>query len=141
MDQVDFGFVGANKFTIYKSCFQKYLSLNYRLKRPLSEAESKTLVTKTEIVFGFLVEEGNKRGCDVDAILEISDSPGSTCFSVASGMSKKISEYIIGRKIKVNNITTHMKVPDFYYPDLAVPMMKKGINPQVISSIGKKQNG
>ena len=139
MDQVDFGFVGASKSTIYKSCFQKYL---FNFKRPqgfLSEAESKTLVSKTETVFEFLVEEGNKRGFDVDAILEIPNSVGETCFSVASEMSKKISEYIIGRNIKVNTIATDMTVPDFYYPDLAVPMMKKGINPHVISSIGKSR--
>ena len=142
MDQVDFGYVGANKSTIYKSCFQNYLHAYYHLKKPpgfLSEAESKTLVSKTETVFEFLVEEGNKRGFDVDAILEIPTSTGSTCFSVASDISKKITEYIIGRRIKVNSIQTDMRVPDFTYPDLAVPMLKKGINPHIISSIGKSR--
>ena len=156
MDQVDFGFVGAKKKTIYKNCFQKYIHLKNQIglqlmKRPqeswdedflsktLRKHECKTLLAKTESVFEFLVEEGNKRGFDVDAILEIPTSTGDTCFSDASGWSKKIAQYIIGRNIKVNNIKYDMSVPGFDYPDLAVPMMKKGINPHVISSIGKSR--
>ena len=104
------------------------------MKRP--EAEWKTLVLKTEIVFDFLVEEGNKREFNVDEILEIPSSTGLTCFNVASRCSKKIMKYIIGRGIKVNSITTDMLVPDFEYPDLAIPMMKKGINPHVIAYDG-----
>ena len=136
MDLVDFGYVGKTGSTIYTICFQRYLNARFVLKRP--EDEWKKLVTKTETVFDFLVEEGNKRGFDVDSILEITDSTGSTCFSIASRSSKKIMDYIIGREIKVNSINTQMMVPDFEYPDLAVPMMKKGINPHVIAYNGKK---
>ena len=134
MDQVDFGYVGKHKFTIYLACFQKYLYAQNILKR--SEAECETLISKIEIVFEFLVEEGNKQGFEVDSILEISSSTGLTCFNVASGNSKRISEYIIRRSIQVNSIGTEMMVPDFKYPNLAVPMMQKGIIPHIISYIG-----
>ena len=97
------------------------MNARYGLKRP--EAEWKKLVTKTETVFDFLIEEGNKRGYDVESILEIPASTGSTCFNIASDCSEKISDYIIGRGIKVNSIDTEMMVPAFKYPDLAVPMM------------------
>ena len=134
MDQVDFGYVGKNGYTIYNQCFQTYLNARFALKRP--ETEWKKLVTKTEKVFDYLVEEGNKDGFDVDSILEIPTSDGSTCFGYASRCSRKISDYIIDRGIKVNSINTQMMVPDFKYPDLAIPMMKKGINPHVISYSG-----
>ena len=137
MDQVDFGYIGMDGFTIYRQCFQRYINARFTLKRP--EAEWKKQVAKMEIVFDFLVEEGNKRGFNVDEILEIPDSNGSTCFSVASQCSKKIMKYIIGRGIKVNSIKTDMMVPEFKYPDLAVSMMNKGINPNVISFTGDSQ--
>ena len=134
MDQVDFGYVGRNGFTIYSRCFQRYIDARFDLKKP--EAEWKKLVSKTETVFDFLVEEGNKRGFDVDSILEIPTSSGGTCFSVASQCSRKIMDYIIEKGIKVNSITTHMMVPTFKYPDLAASMMKKRINPHVIAYKG-----
>ena len=120
MDQVDFGYVDKDGDTIYCNCFQKYIDARFTLERP--EADWKKLVSKTETVFDFLVEEGNNRGFDVDEILEIPTSNGSTCFSVASCFSKKIIDYIIQRGIKVNSITTKMMVPAFKYPDLAIPM-------------------
>ena len=108
MDQVDFGYIGRNGMTIYRSCFNTYINARFALKRP--ETEWKKLVSKTEQVFDFLVLEGNKRGFNVDNILEIPSSTGSTCFKVASDFSKKIIKYIIGREIKVNSITTNMMV-------------------------------
>ena len=137
MEQVDFGYVGQNEFTIYRSCFEKYVNARFTLKR--SEAWWKELVSKTETVFDFLVEEGDKREFNVDDILEISDSSGSTCFDIASQCSKKIMKYLIGRGIKVNSIQIEMMVPAFEYPDLAVPMMEKGINPHVIDYGGNSQ--
>ena len=137
IDQVDFDYVGKSESTIYRQCFQRYINARWTLKKP--EAEWRKLVTKTETVFDFLVEEGNKRGFNVDSILEIPSSTGSTCFSIASRCSKKIMDYIIKRGIQVNTITTDMMVPDFEYPDLAVPMMEKGINPHVINYNGKSQ--
>ena len=137
MDRVDFGYVGGPGATIYSGCFQRYLNARFVSKRP--EAEWKKLVPKTERVFDFLVEEGIKRGYDVDSILEIPDSTGETCFNLASRCSKKITDYIIQRGIKVNSIKTTMMVPDFEYPELAVPMMEKGINPHVIDYEGDSQ--
>ena len=137
MDQVDLDYVGKTGSTIYRICFQKYLNARVILKRP--EAECKELVSKTETVFHFLIEEGEKRGYDVDSILEIPSSDGATCFSIAAQCSRKISDYIIRREIKVDSITTDMIVPAFEYPDLAVQMMKKGINPHVIDYTGNSQ--
>ena len=59
MEQVDFGYVGRDGNTIYRKCFQRYINARFALKVP--EADWKKLVTKTETVFDFLVEEGNKR--------------------------------------------------------------------------------
>ena len=134
MGEIDFGYVGTRGFTIYSRCFQKYIIARFISKRPESEWEK--LVSKTETVFYFLVEEGNKRGFDVNSTLEIPTSDGSTCFGFASQCSSKIAEYIIGIGIKVNSIRTMMMVPDFKYPELAVPMMKKEINPHVIDCQG-----
>ena len=137
MNQVDFGYVGRDGATIYRRCFDRYIKARYVLKRP--ETELKKLVRKTEIVFVFLIEEGKKRKPAVASILEIPSPDGLTCFSIASKCSRKISNYIIGREIKVNSITTDMIVPNFHYPDLAVPMMEAGINPHVIAYDGKSR--
>ena len=94
---------------------------------------------KTEKVFDFLVGEGRKNVLDIDSILQIPDSSGLTCFSIASQWSEKICKYIIGREIKVNSINTSMMIPDFQYPDLAIRMMLKEINPHVINYAGNSQ--
>ena len=75
MDQVDFGHVGRDGFTIYRSCFQGYLNARFGYERP--EVEWRTVVTETESVFYYLVEEGHKRGFDVDSILEILERNGN----------------------------------------------------------------
>ena len=137
MDQVDFDYVGRNGFTIYNRCFQRYITARFSMKRPRDEWQK--LVNETEILFDFLIKEGIKRGFDVDSILEIPNSTGSTCFDVVSRCSEKITNYFIERGIKVNSINTDMMIPDFVYPDLAVPMMTKGINPHVINYNGNSQ--
>ena len=133
MDQIDFGYVGRNGYTIYRSCFMRYLIARIDLKRPEADCSMKILLSKTETVFEYLVNEGNKYGFDVDSILEIPSSIGETCFYIASRYSEKISNYIIQREIIVNSITTNMMVPAFRYPALKTQMMKKGINPHVIN--------
>ena len=134
MDQVDFGYVGSNEFTIYNRCFQRYINTRFSVNRP--QAEWEKLVTETEKLFDFLVKEGTKREFDVDSILEIPSSNGSTCFNIASGCSEKIASYIIERGIKVDSIETNMTLPDFKFADLAVSMMTQGINPHVINNAG-----
>ena len=131
MEEVDFGYVGRDGCTIYRQCFLRYLYARFVLKRP--EADWSKVVKDTEKVFWYLVEQGTKYGFNVDSILEIPDSTGDTCFSIASRCSEKISKYIIERGIKVNSIRTEMMIPDFRFPDLSIQMMKKGINPYVIS--------
>lgn len=130
MSQVDFDYAPGG-FTIYKSCFGKYE--HARAKRSIEEPK---LVPKTEAVFEFLVEQGYEFGFNVDAILEIQTDYGLSCFDQAAQCSEKICNYILQRPIQVNSINTKMEVPDFRWPDLAVKMMKKGINPHVIGSMG-----
>ena len=134
MDQVDFGYIENLGRTIYSICFQRFLHAKLELKRPSTELRK--LMSRTEIVFEYLVHEGDRFGFDVNSILEIPASNGGTCFSTASQNSQKISSLIIGREIKVNSIGTDMMVADFKYPDLAIQMMEKGVNPFVINYDG-----
>ena len=102
MRDVDFGYVSLDGDTIYKRCFEKYLKSRFRLKRPKSEWSE--VVTETEAIFDFLVEQGIDNGYDVDLILEIPDSTALTCYSIALQCSEKICDFLIGRGIKVNSI-------------------------------------
>ena len=104
MQQVDFGYVDKDGCTIYKICFQKYESRN-GLKRQKSEWSK--MVTETEMVFDFLVEQGIIHGFDVDSILEIPDSSGQTCFDLASRCSERICNWMIDRGITVNTEQEH----------------------------------
>ena len=137
MKKVDFAYVHNDGSTIYRMCFQKYIDKRFPLKK--SKAEWAKLVPRTEEVFDFLVAEGRKNGFDVDSILQIPDSSGLSCFIIASQCSEKICKYIFGRGIKVNSIRTNMMIPNFYYHDLAIQMMLKGINPHVIAYDGFSQ--
>ena len=138
MAQVDFKYVGRGEVTIFRSCFQKYVNSRYVMESP--EMQWSKLVPKTEKVFDLLVEQGKINGFNVDAILELPDGTGSTCYNIASCCSWKICNYFIERDIKLNSINTDMVVPSFQYPDLAVKMMEKGkINPHVIDYKGNSK--
>ena len=143
MTNADFGYIGRDGVTIYRNCFRIYNEArlknwkNQKLEKP--EEEWSKLIPETEEVFFFLVEEGIKNGFNIDNILEIPDSMGDTCFGAASLCSEKICNYIIGRRIEINSINTRMMVPTFDYPNLAVQMMKMGINPHVINYEGYSQ--
>ena len=136
MKEVDFAYVDNDGFTIYRMCFSKYISAQFR-----EEWTRLQVVPETEKVFDFLVAEGRKNGFDVDLLLERPNSTGETCFDLASRCSKKICKYILGRGIKVNSIKTDMMIPGFEYPDLSIQMMEEGINPRVISYSGNSQVG
>ena len=112
MEHVDFGYIGMFGFTIYRICFQIYLTargISNEKDRLLSWSywsswfSLKRKIRKTEEIFAFLVEQGKINGYNVDAILEKPDNIGDTCFSVASQCSKKICDYFIKRDIKINN--------------------------------------
>ena len=135
MSQVDFGDVFQDpritnsEITIYLACFQRYLTA---LRLDGQTADLSKLVSKIETIFEFLVEQGNINGFNVDAILEIPDPSGNTCFDIASGCSETICNYILARPIQVNGINTMMMTGSFKYPDLSIRMMKKKVNPYVI---------
>ena len=105
----------------------------------VSKTELSKLALRADEIFFFLVEHANKYGFDVDAILEIPDNMGNTCFHIASECSKRICYYIIQRIIRINSINLDMMVPDFKYPELTIQMMTKGVNPLVISNDGRSQ--
>ena len=102
MQKVDFGHITIDGVTIFRACFHKYLKARFILKKLKNEWSK--LISKTEKVFFFLVEQGNKNGYNVDKILEIPAPSGETCFQIASQCSEKICKYIIGRRIKIVNI-------------------------------------
>ena len=137
MEHVDFGYVDNDGLTIYRRCFQKYIRSRYILQRP--EAEWSNLVKETETAFHFLLEKGHKNGFNVDFILEMPDSYGSTCFLIASDCSERLSFYWLNRVIRLNSITTDMNIARFTYPELSIKMMQKGINPYVIDCHGYSQ--
>ena len=133
MGQVDFRYVGALGMTIYRTSFMKYGDAR-ALRKP--KAELSKLAYRTERIFFFLVKQGIKNGYNIGSILEIPDSTGGTCFQAATTFSSKIMKFILDRAIKVNIIRLDMQVPAFYYSDLTIQMMKKGINPYVIDDEG-----
>ena len=135
MEQVDFTYVDHDGCTIYRKCFEKYVQARFVLKKTVFEWSK--IVTEVEQVFDLLVVEGNKNGFNVNSILQAPDLSGLTCFSIASGCSEKICNYIIERGGEVNSITTYMDVANFKYPDLAIPMMTENINPYVIDGSGR----
>ena len=123
MEQVNFGYVGHDGFTIYRQCLE-YTRSRILLKK--TESELSEIVTQTETLFEILVAMAIKNGYNVDAILKKPDLRGETCFDIASRFSEKISNNIINRGINVNSIRTDMMVRDFRSPKLAVQMMKMG---------------
>ena len=139
MSEVDFDYQ-ENGRTIYINCFHKLANGRNISEIPKTEwvplPEWNKLVTKLEAVFEFLVEQGNTNGFNVDSILEKTDPTGETCFARASITSRKICYYILDRSIQVNSINTRMMVPDFWYADLTVRMMEKGIKPHIIDYKG-----
>ena len=137
MEQVDFAYNDHEGVTIYRRCFELYLRARFVWERP--EADWTKLLTKVEHVFEILVTEGNKNGFNVNAILKFPDSSGLTCYSIASGCSEKICNYILERGIEVNSITIDMVVADFKYSGLALRMMTKKTNPYVIDCSGNSQ--
>ena len=137
LDKVDFGYINKEGSTIYSACFEHCLNATRQLKRPASEVSK--LIDQAEEIFFILIDEGQKRGFNTDEILEIPDSTGQTCFMIASIKSKKITNYIIQRNIKINSIDSRMMIPQFKYEDLSIKMMEKGINPNIIDYTGYSQ--
>ena len=134
MSSVDFDYVDKDGSTIYRRCFIQYLEARFTFNIPAEEGYK--IMTKTEAVFELLVEQGTKYGFNVDAILEMPDSAGVTCLLLAAGLSKKISYYIIERPIEVNTITMYMLTPFNDDPNMAIPMMEKGMSPYIINHQG-----
>ena len=96
----------------------------------------KALIPKIEALFDYCIQEGSKRGFDIDSVLEIPSVRGHTCFQIASSMSEKITKYILDRPIKINSIDMNLMIPEFKFADLSSQMMLRGVNPYVIDYAG-----
>ena len=134
---MDFDYIGINGDTIFTTCFQQYFRSTSGLNRPESDCEK--LVNQIEEVFLFLVENAESRGFAIDKILEIPNSIGETCFSYASDISERITSYLLGRNIKINQIDSKLMTPQFRFETLSIRMMKKGLNPFIIENNGNNQ--
>ena len=108
MKEVDFEYVNENGWSIYL----KHAAFG------AGGSDEKLEVLK------FLVNEGEKKRVNVNAILEKADQTGWTCFWRYH--DENIKKYLLDKGIKVNSITTNMRIPYFNFPDLAVQMMSKG---------------
>ena len=97
--------------------------------------ETSLLAPAIEDRFFKLVAAGERYGYDTDTIMEKPDYLGSTVFETATIVSLKICKYILSRKIRVNNILANFVYPVFhpFWEEVWEQMLKKGINPKVIS--------
>ena len=139
MDEIDLGLTRRHGVTFYSLCFDKYISVRYKLKQP--EEKWSQLIPKIEETFFWLVKEHQKH-LDIDKVnrfIEAPDLNGGTCFNSASQCSLKISKYILSQDIRINSITTAMLTPSFRFSELAEDMMNKNLNPRIISYSGYSQ--
>ena len=103
------------------------------------EYEQSLLTPAIEKRFFKLVKAGEKYGFNTDKIIERPDSLGSTVFEHATLFSVNICKYILNRNIRVNNILVNFVYPVFnhdFNDEMWEKMLKKGINPKVISGSG-----
>ena len=113
------------------------IAYNKKLKKMLYEQNR--LVPAIEDRFFKLVKAGEKYGYDINSIMETPALLGSTVFETASIFSVKICKFILGRKIRVNSILVNFIYPVFPVHDplfdeaFLEKMLKKGINPKIIS--------
>ena len=73
MKNIDFG-VLTHDGTIFKMCFDQYLTARFTLKKP--EEEWMKLVPKTEKVFFSLIEKAKSTEAKLEEILQTPDSSG-----------------------------------------------------------------
>ena len=101
----------------------------------------RSLVSKIEETFFFLISKAEEKLTEeeINRILESSDHFGQTVFSTASYLSEKMSEWILERNIDVAFVDFHWLTPQFKFKSIVERMLKKGINPFVVSYSGKSQ--
>ena len=147
-DKIDFTIIGRDGDNIFNLCFQPALKIDQSLiqsticdeigsyEENFTQKYMLCRISEIEDRFFKLVKAGEKYGYDTDTIIEKPDWVGSTVFETATQFSIKICTYILNRNIRVNNILTNFIYP-LFTPWLGVDnwetMLKKGINPKVIS--------
>ena len=117
---------------VTRGYWQNFLESSVKLMDEMS------LITPAiEERFFMLVKAGQKYGYDTDQLIERPDPIGSTVFEAATQFSAKICQYILGRKIRVNNVLANFVYPVFniklFNDEILEQMLLKGINPKVIS--------
>ena len=86
-----------------------------------------------EKIFLFLIEKAEKYKFNVNEILEIPNSIGLTCFSIASKTNENLAKKMISMKIHLNSIDATMMTPYFKFPSLTSRMLSNGVNPFIIA--------
>ena len=157
-EKIDFNIIGRDGGNIFKQCFAPLLRKpidrsKIRLSKIRVNEDWRAYLKRHEHMFDQhnamhipaiedrffkLVKAGEKYKYDTDAIMEIPSNIGSTVFETASLFSVKICNYILSRKIRVNNILVNFVYPVFpirtlFDENMLKRMLQKGINPKVIS--------
>ena len=110
-------------------------------KGKISHPSFGNLMSKIEEIFFFLISAA-KEHLDEEEINQIIESPdhgGGTLFSTASYLSKKISRWILDRNVEVAFVDNMWLTPQFLFKSNYEKMLKKGINPFVVSFSGNTQ--
>ena len=99
------------------------------------------LISKIEEIFFFLISAAEEHldKEKIDRIIESPDHGGATVLTIASGLSEKISGWILNRNIDVAFVDHQWLTPQFIFKSNVEKMLKKGINPFVIRYDGKSE--
>ena len=103
----------------------------------------RSLMSKIEETFFFLISKAEEKLTEeeINRIIESPDHAGNTVFSSASTRSEKISGWILDRNIDVAFVDDTWLTPQFSFESNFEKLLKKGINPFVVSYTGNTQFG
>ena len=98
-------------------------------------------MSKIDEIFFFMIAAAKEQldNEKIDRILESPGHGGETVFTSASYLSEKISGWILSRNIDVAFVDDTWLTPQFYFESNVEKMLKKGINPFVVSYTGNTQ--
>ena len=129
MNDFDVCITDKNGVSLFRTCFDKYVSAKESISSEFLDSNSSELdqiLKESENMFFFLVEKGNKMNVNFHRIIEKPDIVGSTCFDIASWCSLRIAKFILEEtNIKINSIRQDMVTPSFKFKEIAESMMSK----------------
>ena len=136
LNLVDFSKTNKNGRSIFGNLMDQGIVANQK-NHPLFG----NLMSRIKGIFFFLISAAEKHTDEekIDRILESPDHGGQTVFLFASGLSEKISQWILDRNIDVAFVDDKWMTPKFRFASNFERMLKKGINPFVVSYDGKSE--